>query len=87
MKRKTFRTYAAMALAGLLGVSLLLASCEKPPTQSPETTDPAPAESLTSPDGEATYTVTVPAGSVGYFRKGGYDVEMGSGVHTFVVEA
>lgn len=59
MKRKTFRTYAAMALAGLLGVSLLLASCEKPPTQSPETTDPAPAESLTSPDGEATYTVTV----------------------------
>ena len=36
---------------------------------------------------KTTYTVTVPAGSVGYFRKGSYDVEMGSGVHTFVVEA
>ena len=36
---------------------------------------------------KTTYTVTVPAGAVGYFRKGSYDVEMGSGVHTFVVEA
>ena len=33
------------------------------------------------------YTVTVPAGSVGYFRKGGLNVEMGSGVHTFETEA
>ena len=37
--------------------------------------------------GSTTYTVTVPAGTVGYFRKGTYDAEMGSGVHTFVVEA
>ena len=36
---------------------------------------------------KTTYTVTVPAGAVGYFRKGSYDAEMGSGVHTFVVEA
>ena len=36
---------------------------------------------------KTTYTVTVPAGAVGYFRKGSYDEEMGSGVHTFVVEA
>ena len=36
---------------------------------------------------KTTYTVTVPAGAVGYFRKGSYDEEMGSGVHTFVLEA
>ncbi len=33
------------------------------------------------------YTVTVPANSVGYFRKGDLNEKMGSGVHTFTVEA
>ena len=36
-------------------------------------------------DDTITYTVTVPANTVGYFRKGGLDVEMGSGVHTLRV--
>ena len=35
---------------------------------------------------KTTYTVTVPAGSVGYFRKGSLNERMGSGVHTFSVE-
>ena len=29
----------------------------------------------------------VPAGSVGYFRKGDLNEKMGSGVHTFTLEA
>ncbi len=36
---------------------------------------------------KTTYTVTVPAGSVGYFRKGDLNEKMGSGVHTFTLEA
>ncbi len=36
---------------------------------------------------EIAYTVTVPANTVGYFRKGGLNERMGSGVHTFTVEA
>ena len=32
------------------------------------------------------YTVTVPTGAVGYFRAGGMNERMGSGVHTFTVE-
>lgn len=38
-------------------------------------------------EGKTTYTITVPANTVGYFRKGGLNAEMGSGVHTFTVEA
>ena len=37
--------------------------------------------------GKTVYTVTVPAGSVGYFRKGDLNEKMGSGVHTFTLEA
>ena len=37
--------------------------------------------------GKTTYTVTVPANTVGYFRKGGLNETMGSGVHTFTLEA
>ena len=37
--------------------------------------------------GRTTYTVTVPANTVGYFRKGGLNETMGSGVHTFTLEA
>jgi alpha-L-rhamnosidase len=37
--------------------------------------------------GKTVYTVTVPAGSVGYFRKGDLNEKMGSGVHTITVEA
>ena len=36
---------------------------------------------------KTTYTVTVPAGSVGYFRKGDLNEKMGSGIHTFTLEA
>jgi alpha-L-rhamnosidase len=32
-------------------------------------------------EGKTTYTITVPAGSVGYFRKGNLVLEMGSGAH------
>ena len=38
-------------------------------------------------EGKTTYTITVPANTVGYFRKGGLNAEMGSGVHTFTLEA
>ena len=38
-------------------------------------------------EGKTAYTVTVPAGSVGYFRAGGWNERMGSGTHTFTVEA
>ena len=37
--------------------------------------------------GKTVYTVTVPAGSVGYFRKGDLNEKMGSGIHTFTLEA
>lgn len=35
---------------------------------------------------KTTYTVTIPVNTVGYFRKGGLNEQMGSGVHTFTVE-
>ena len=36
---------------------------------------------------KTTYTVTVPANTVGYFRKGGLNEKLGSGVHIITVEA
>ena len=36
---------------------------------------------------KTTYTVTVPANTVGYFRKGSLNEKLGSGVHTITVEA
>lgn len=37
-------------------------------------------------EGKVHYRITVPAGSVGYFRKGGRNERMGSGVHAFTLE-
>ncbi len=58
--RKLLRKCAVSALAGLMGLSLVLCSCEQAPATTDETTaSPAATEGVTSPADGIAYTVTV----------------------------